>query len=633
MLVVEQLNSSLLVNWLGFSVGVALYALLGWMIFRHRESSGGKQVRILLFLTSVLGLIWNAGELAAITLDRGSENYLFISVLAYSALGFLPSVVVHSAQLENGQRPILTWIAYAISSIAAGLHLSAYVTGDSVPSSTSLILLTFGAVSLTAGLLLTNFRQTIERKAVWVTSLLVFAVSSLHLVSHRGSGSSWPIELIAHQSSLPLVLAILYQNYRFAFADIFLKRAVSLILLALVAFGLYIAVAGPLTEAAAGLSIPSTAIILVFWVGTALLFPAIVRFASWLVDVALLKRSDYDTFFHELAKRIDECESTDLVPALVANALAEEFSAGSSSWREVEYVRNETRLNAVNNTGEYVETCIRTVESPFYLVHLGEFAGGRRLLSQEIAMLEMLANRAARRIDALRVVHERCEREFKEQQFSRLAAEAQLTALRAQINPHFLFNALTTIGYLIQEAPEKALQTLLQLTKLLRRVLNSTDEFATLDHELQLIKSYLEIEKARFEERLRVSVNVPDELQILEIPTLILQPLVENAIKHGISAKKRGGEIAIRASVEREDDQEYLCITVSDTGDGAALLERPESRGVGLRNIEDRLRSYYYGEARLELYRHRNDETRAVIAIPMARVRGESRMRKEVAII
>ena len=248
-------------------------------------------------------------------------------------------------------------------------------------------------------------------------------------------------------------------------------------------------------------------------------------------------------------------------------------------------------------------------------------------------MLEMLANRAARRIDALRVVHERCEREFKEQQFSRLAAEAQLTALRAQINPHFLFNALTTIGYLIQEAPEKALQTLLQLTKLLRRVLNSTDEFATLDHELQLIKSYLEIEKARFEERLRVSVNVPDELQILEIPTLILQPLVENAIKHGISAKKRGGEIAIRASVEREDDQEYLCITVSDTGDGAALLERPESRGVGLRNIEDRLRSYYYGEARLELYRHRNDETRAVIAIPMARVRGESRMRKEVAII
>lgn len=620
-------------NWLGFSVGIALYALLGWMIFRHRESSGGKQVRVLLFLTSILGLVWNAGELVVISIDPSFAFHPLITVLAYSALGFLPTVVVHSVQLENRQRPMLTLAAYGISTLAAGLHLWAYIAGRPVPSSESLVLLTFGAVSLTAGLLLANFRQTIQRKAVWVTSLLIFAVSSLHLVSHQGSGSSWPIELIAHQSSLPLVLAILYQNYRFAFADIFLKRAVSLILLALVAFGIYVAVARPLTEVAAGLSVPATAIILVCWVGTALLFPAITRFAGWLVDVVLLKRSDYDLFFQELAKQIDESESTDVVPALVTSVLAKEFSAASSSWREVEYLKNEKRLGAVNLTGDSIEAVIRTVEKPFYLIQLGEFAGGRRLLSEEISIVEMAVNHAARRIDALRVTHERCEREFREQQFSRLAAEAQLTALRAQINPHFLFNALTTIGYLIEESPDKALQTLLQLTKLLRRVLNTTDEFATLDSELQLIDSYLEIERARFEDRLRVSIDIPDDLRKMEIPTLILQPLVENAIKHGISTTRAGGEISIRATIEKDNGHDDLCITVADTGDGRALLARPESTGVGLRNIQDRLESYYQGDARLELYRYRDVETRAVIAIPIAHVRGEKENESEVVLI
>ncbi|MBK9164411.1 MAG: histidine kinase [Acidobacteria bacterium] len=605
------------------------------MILRHRESSGGKQVRVLLFLTSALGLVWNAGELAVTALGHNSTLHPLITVFAYSALGFLPSVVVHSVQLETDQRPVLTWIAYLISTLATVVHIWAYAAGLAVPSSAGLILLTFGAVSLVIGLLLTNLRQTVERKTVWVTALLVFAVSSLHLVSHRGSGSSWPVELIAHQSSLPLVLAILYQNYRFAFADIFLKRAVSLILLAFVAFGLYVAVAGQATEAVARLSpnIPSTAIILVFWVGTALLYPSISRFAGWLVDTVLLKRPDYESFLNELAKEIDECESTELVPALVSSILGKEFSAGSYDWREIEYVKDEPRLSSVNDAGEYIETVIRTAEAPFYLIRLGEFAGGRRLLSEEITMLEMVANRAARRIDALRVTHERCEREFREQQFSRLAAEAQLTALRAQINPHFLFNALTTIGYLIQESPDKALQTLLQLTKLLRRVLNTTDEFTSFGAELRLIESYLEIERARFEERLTVTIDVDDELRSIEIPSLILQPLVENAIKHGISTKRSGGEVKISALLENEDGQAFLCITVADTGDGSSLLARPESRGVGLRNVEDRLRNYYHDEARLELYRYRDVETRAVISIPIVHKRSEIENENEVSAI
>src|SRR4030095_4421398 len=144
---------------------------------------------------------------------------------------------------------------------------------------------------------------------------------------------------------------------------------------------------------------------------------------------------------------------------------------------------------------------IPTVDSPLYLLVIGKLAGGRRLLSDDIAMVESLAHIVARRIDALRATHERCQRDLREQEISRLATEAELRALQAQRNPHFLFNALTTIGYLIQTAPNRAIDTLMGLTGLLRRILKrSTGELVTLGEELELIEMYLAIERARFEE-------------------------------------------------------------------------------------------------------------------------------------
>src|SRR4029434_7731237 len=95
-----------------------------------------------------------------------------------------------------------------------------------------------------------------------------------------------------------------------------------------------------------------------------------------------------------------------------------------------------------------------------------------------------------------------------------------------------------TIGYLVQTAPDRALETLMKLTSLLRAVLRTDGEFVTLGQELQLIVSYLDMERARFEERLRTIVDVPDELLSLRVPSLLVQPLVENAIKHGISPSR-----------------------------------------------------------------------------------------------
>ncbi len=214
---------------------------------------------------------------------------------------------------------------------------------------------------------------------------------------------------------------------------------------------------------------------------------------------------------------------------------------------------------------------VPTADQPRFALAIGQLSGGRRLLSDDLATLEAIAVVVARRIDAIRITTERYDRGRREQEIGKLATEAELRALRAQLNPHFLFNALTTIGYLIQTAPPRALETLMRLTALLRGVLRSEGEFTTLGRELDIVESYLDIEKARFEQRLRVTIDVPSRLRDIPLPPLLLQPLVENAVKHGIAHKQSGGDVAIRARTEHINDQQprQLAITVEDTGAGA----------------------------------------------------------------
>ena len=596
----DSLNAALLVNLLGFSVGIALYALVAVMVVRHRNSRRAENVNILLLTTAVLGLLWNVGELYGfVQKDFGGPVISpFLVALSFSALGFLPSVVVHSAQAEESGTHWLTYAAYGLSIVATLMHFQAAFAGSAVPSDLALQTLTFGSLALSAGLLIFNLRQTLEKKAVWAAALLVFAVSALHLSGER-EGSSWYVELVAHQSSLPLALVILYQNYRFAFADLFLKRAISLMLLTVLASGLYVFVALPLLryhETHDRNDVQAAALILGLWIATALIYPSIYRFAVWLVDKVLLGRADYAKLQLDLAREIENRDSIEDVLNTICDRLAKTLTAKTVTWSETRDTE-PGHYSMVNFTADEASVIIPTAEVPQYVASLNHFYGGRRLLSDEIAMLDGVALVTARRIDVLRVSQERFAQRFREQEFARLATEAQLTALRSQINPHFLFNALTTLGYLIKTSPDKAYDTLLRLTQLLRGVLKSTGEFSTLGDEIKLIESYLDIEHARFEERLRVAIDVPDELRNIKVPSLILQPIVENAIKHGISENKDGGEIRISAAMINGNSAPMLQLVVWDSGPGNGVKIENRSNGVGLRNIRERLESYYGPDA------------------------------------
>ena len=155
-------------------------------------------------------------------------------------------------------------------------------------------------------------------------------------------------------------------------------------------------------------------------------------------------------------------------------------------------------------------------------------------------------------------------------------------------------------------------------------MLRRTGDFVTLREELQLVDAYLAIEQTRFEERLRIEREMPEELGDLLVPPLILQPIVENAVKHGISPLRRGGTISIRARVEIDssvDSGERLCLSVHDTGKGVNMnrSSRDRARGVGLANVENRLLRYYGPAGSLRITSSTDGGTLVELSLPATR--------------
>jgi two-component sensor histidine kinase len=201
-----------------------------------------------------------------------------------------------------------------------------------------------------------------------------------------------------------------------------------------------------------------------------------------------------------------------------------------------------------------------------------------------------------------------------EEKLRTLAAQAELKALRAQINPHFLFNSLNTIASLISTNPPKAEEAVERLADVFRYALSASDkEFVTLRDELDIIDSYLEIEKARFGDKLKISRDVPLEILDTSIPSLILQPLVENSIKHGFTENG-----VVRMEITGYMDGNLVRVEIKDEGKGIPeeIKRGIYTNGTGLRNVNERLNKIYGDDYGLELKENKPNGTIAVVAIP-----------------
>lgn len=210
--------------------------------------------------------------------------------------------------------------------------------------------------------------------------------------------------------------------------------------------------------------------------------------------------------------------------------------------------------------------------------------------------------------------------EMKLEEQEKLLLEARLDALQSQINPHFLFNTLNSISSLVRFDPDQARELIVKLSKILRRLLGKHDEFVQLREEIEFVDDYLDIEVVRFgREKLRVYKHLdPDTLDVV-VPAMLLQPLVENSIKHGLSPKIDGGSITIRSRMQ----EGKLLVQVEDDGVGmsappaVAASTMSSGAGIGMANVAERLQVLYGDDGRMTVRSRDNQGTLVVLELPV----------------
>lgn len=196
-------------------------------------------------------------------------------------------------------------------------------------------------------------------------------------------------------------------------------------------------------------------------------------------------------------------------------------------------------------------------------------------------------------------------------ELARIIQQTQLDNLQTQLNPHFLFNSLNSIKALVIEKPEIARRAIDLLSDILRTSLYEKDTpVITIHQELNLVNDYIELEKLRFEERLNTSFSIDETLMQYKIPTLSIQLLIENALKHGIDKKINGGTVNLSISKEKE----MLLITVNNPG---TFVENNPLKGLGLKNLSDRLEMQYKGKAHFSIQNDVGNTVTATLKIPM----------------
>jgi LytS/YehU family sensor histidine kinase len=207
------------------------------------------------------------------------------------------------------------------------------------------------------------------------------------------------------------------------------------------------------------------------------------------------------------------------------------------------------------------------------------------------------------------------ERDRREAELRAQLSELSLQALKAQLQPHFLFNALNTIAVLMREDVNLAHQVLLQLSRLLRRALeNTSGQLIRLSEELAFLEIYLGLEKIRFQERLHYQIEAADNLGEVQVPSFLLQTLVENAVRHGLAERQTQGHIIVGAKSEGE----MLRLTIQDNGKGLPQLtpSLQNQEGIGLSNTKARLALLYGNRAHFEIQSLPQGGTLVTILLP-----------------
>lgn len=576
-----------LINALGHVAGTAAFSVLLALLVRSAWRTGAQPMTAPIS-AAALALAWNAGSLAVLLAPAGATAELLASA-SFTVLSLLPGVLLH---LALGREHLwLRRAGYAVSASAGAMHAAeaAGLPWGSHEAGIDLITFGFGALAIVAAAVLARNRAAARGaglRALAAMSLFLLAASFLHFGPEHGP-ASWTHELFLHHAGIPLALFVVLQDYRFLLLDVFVRwLGAGLLAAALAAgllaggsaLGLFRLDAFEALPLAAFLTLTTAAIALYPWVRD--------RLRAW-TQGAFFGRGDLAAATAALreATAEDEGEFLEEAARTLAGFVRARRRLLLDSAPDVPPRKSRMLDRGEVSRARWAEVAVplRTSDRSSRVLLLGPREGGRRYLSEDLADLDRLAVEVAAELDRRRRDEQR-----------RLLADAELEALRAQINPHFLFNSLNAVYGLIPRAAASARETLVHLADIFRYSLESREPFVTLERELEIVEAYLEIERQRLGERLRTRIDVEPEAARARIPALSIQPLVENAVRHGIGAKPEGGAVTVTGRVVAD----RLEVEVMDDGvgfEGEADAAEGGTKGHGLRNVRRRL-ELCYGE-------------------------------------
>jgi two-component system, LytTR family, sensor kinase len=589
-----SVNESLLVNALGHSAGVLIFGIFLYLLIQDRASRrlAGSTKSL---LAAALALLWNLASLIVLGADSSSQFATVIAAISFSVLSLLPAVLFDLCLQERFR--VLVRLGYGLSAVTIVLHVAELFHDSSQYHRWGLSLITIGYGALTcaaaAGVFISrdegsrDGRRAMTSRLVGTMSLFLLAMSFVHFRSGDVT-QVWSRELAFHHAAIPLALLILLQDYRFVLLDAFLRFLANVFLAAIFTFGAVEAWRldlshRPVTPFYQALLLSSACLMLIVF--------AVMRSGVQKILTRLVFRSpDRETLLAQLKTPIaDEREYLRCAAALLGQFMgAEVIDAARSLDADIARAALVSELSrdraALEDEGVEAVIPLRLPSDQRRYVLLGRRTGGRRYLSEDLQALGRAAGQIVEQVE-----------QFRESEMRRLVAQAELRALQSQIHPHFLFNALNALYGIIPREAKGARETVLNLADIFRYFLETEKSFLPLEEELRIVKAYLDVERLRLGDKLRVEIVVEPEALLASIPILSIQPLVENAVKHGIAPKPDGGLVRIEARV----DGGTLHVVVSDTGGG---FESAKSKpGVGLDNVNRRLGLCYGPDTRVAI--------------------------------
>ena len=635
----EQLSNDIVSS----SVGIALSALL--LLFILRSSRRGRSARLIF---PSCALVWNVFALIkgcgfVLGLQQRSLGADLLEAFATSVVAAWPLSILmwRNDALSPLRKRLGNWLIGIAAAMAVCLtcanFFSVWVTHfagvdhqfrflrEQVTPFAGLGIMTAGVCVFLPGIL----RDRSSRVSILVMLAGLWMACAgilLHNYAHPGPALD-KIVMISKTIGLKvMILGVLFYSARFRASDVFVRLSLRVLVGAVIAVGaahLFEHEYAFFTRAALG---PHTALIVgvsALVVFSILAFGRMAVLTDGLIERWVFGKIDYRQALRDFQKSVGLLfEESEILRT------TEQFLEQSLRLENVRIVPESAAADRAVLSSHVAESQgngyqdkdlsvpIHQGDRITHFILLTTNLEERMLVSTEVAFVRQAARYVESRLEEIGREKERLERASREARLIHQVVEAELRALRAQVNPHFLFNSLNTIAALVVPEPAKAEEMTLRLAKIFRHVLIHADQpFSSIEEEISFLRTYLEIEKVRFGERLRIEFDVNESVTQLSVPTLILQPLVENALKHGLAAKVGQSELRIRANRK----ENLLLLSVEDNGIGMKGRSNPsQSIGMGLRNVKERLQTVYGNLATFSFETRPQVGSRVLVEIPIS---------------